>query len=136
MFRSRRSKLIFAFAVMAMAGGCVADPSTRSSEASFFARLLSEPDAYDGQQIKLSGFLILESEARQLWSSKSASEKGSGRSDCLTLTNTDEFFGRTTNMHRNVTVTGVFRKNITPPGVVDLGSCNERGVELISVTRG
>lgn len=135
MISNRCPRLVFACVVMAIAGGCVTEPSTRSSDDPLFVSLMSEPNVYDGRQIEISGYLILESEARQLWSSKAASERGSGRTDCLTLTNTDAVLGRTTNVHRKVTVTGVFRKNITPPGVVDLGSCNERGIELLSVAR-
>jgi hypothetical protein len=132
----RRSCLrsIFAVAVLATVYGCVVEP-TRSSEDPLFARLMSAPDIYDGQQVTLSGFLILGPEARHFWSSRLAAEHRDGDHNCLTLTNTNAVLGSTVNLRRKVIFTGVFRKNIIPHGVIDLGTCNERGIELLSVTR-
>jgi hypothetical protein len=96
-------------------------------------RLIDHAEEFDGREVEIGGLLRLGSEWRQLWITRDAYEHPTDpRRECLTLTNTGPVIARDSVL-AEVTVRGVFRKNIIPADTVDLGACSELGVSLLSV---
>lgn len=85
-----------------------------------------------GSVISINGYLVYGSHARQLWSSKAA-RKLVDTPQCLTLVNTSSHHRVLTSLNgKTVRISGTVRDDVTS-GYIDLGSCNKRGIEVISV---
>lgn len=80
----------------------------------------------------ITGYLIYESHARQLWSSKYFYKKGDTE-QCLTLIATSSHHRILTSYNRRIVrINGKLNDDVTT-GYVDLGACNKFGIEVISV---
>jgi hypothetical protein len=111
--------------------GCSAIPTVSLPDPTFM-QLMEDPARFDGKEVEVAGLLYMGPEARHLWISRDAYNRPTDpRRECLTLTNTRSVIRRDSVL-AEVTIRGVFRKNILS-GMVDLGACNELGISLLSV---
>ena len=99
------------------------------------SHLLASADVYDGQQIQAAGLLYFDVEARQLWDSKKAMNAGASWRDCLTLVGTRRFLATLSALsRREVVIEGIYRAHIyAGKKVIDLGMCNDAGIEVLNV---
>lgn len=113
--------------------GCASQPA--STPVATIEQLLANPAHYDGREVSVPGYIDLEPEGRGLWTSVWAFNSGNPNTDCLTLTHITRLFPNRRIVRGRVVVRGIFRNEIAPHPIIDLGMCNERGIEVISVRR-
>lgn len=87
------------------------------------------------KHIAVKGWIIIESENRNIWDSQDSYELRSDPKHCLSLSMASaedvamsEKYNRT-----NAVVFGIFRKNIEPDETTMLGTCNITGIEVTRV---
>jgi hypothetical protein len=119
--------------IIALAG-CAMPPTLTPSQ------LNSAVDQYDGKEVRVQGWLIHRFENIGIWDSENAyasrmevdtqnpsPEWPGWPSSCISYDGRElgSQFGA-----RNVTLLGIFRKNILPPNAISNGICNTSGLEV------
>ena len=115
--------------VVSLLAGCAGNLSRAESSPSAF---VSQASSMDGQAVTVRGYVRFGDHARQIWDNET-SLRDADVGSCLTLINTTphrDILGRSD--RRYARVVGVIRANINE-GHVDYGSCNDVGLELVSV---
>lgn len=91
---------------------------------------------YNETEVTVQGFLVMKPEARQLWESKRKYDTYADEEYCLTLTNT---FILEPNLEehnfKKIRLKGIFKSDINAGPVIDLGACNDSGLEIIEVMK-
>lgn len=97
--------------------------------------LNADSTKYDGQEVIVTGYLVIEAGKRSdLWQSQNKYENSGEINSCVTLRNNDvlpkpiEEINETT-----VTLSGTFRKNIIEG--INLNLCNSAGLEIVSFVK-
>lgn len=88
----------------------------------------------DGSLVSVRGFLVFDSHARQLWSSR-RDERNNNIQNCITLVNTGQYQQLLSNYSRSyVTISGRMAADVTT-GYFDVGACGQTGLLVESVVR-
>jgi hypothetical protein len=125
-----KSRIIFLTCVIAVLYGCALAGTRNSPARVSFANLVANPMTFDGMHVMVDGYMVRSFEERGLWISKAARDKDDAPGACLTLTNVRNTLEKKGEFKSMVTVTGTFRAQINAGDIVDLGACNDAGIEL------
>ena len=97
--------------------------------------LRSSLDDFDGKVVRVVGWITVESEDANLWSS--AKDMRSSRTiHCVSLENFGRFWEQRGQLtRRRVIVTGLFRKDVVlDSGALRFAACSQSAIEPISIT--
>lgn len=123
-------RFISAFFIVATVHGCTI-PRERASEA---LRPQDAVGAEDGERVRVKGYVVFESHARQLWASEHAYRR-SQIANCLTLVNTEPFRQTLLSSSRSVVIiNGRIVRDVTA-GYVDYGACGPTGLFIETIER-
>jgi len=100
--------------------------------------LNAHPDRYDGQAVRVPGWLSLQFEDYGLWGSKKAHDTRRTSAppwppSCVSV---DSYVaGKVEKLvSRPAVVKGIFRKQFFHPGTISNGACNVTGLEVTKIT--
>jgi hypothetical protein len=96
---------------------------------------LAHADKLDGKRVTVGGVVDLGTNSRCLYDSMQAIRRRNGTgSQVITLSEGDHILSRRAELnHRFVLATGIFRRTLNGPDVIDLYQCNDAGIEQETV---
>lgn len=122
--------------ILCVVAGCsVAEPKP-SGSAELPRTVIANRESLDGKQVLLTGYLLLEDGAYQIYDGEKAYRKREYAKNCISLLVSQSNFDRFKMFSRSVVVlSGTLRKSITASGLIHLGGCNDIGLEVAEVRR-
>src|SRR5215471_11727366 len=97
--------------LVAMTGqlqGCATVESTAGPEVMTPSQVNSNPNLFEGRQLKIRGWIVAEAENRNIWDSKAAFESGTEFSRCLSLLGIQSWTNRRGINRHQLTITGIY----------------------------
>lgn len=111
--------------------GCAAASFAGSDAVLKPSELAANPDKYDGQHVRIQGYVVIKPEGRNIFDSKEGYENPKGA--CLAVDGPEVIFD---DFHSRVEVlSGIFRRELCRKNEVCRFWCNDSGIELDSGSR-
>lgn len=125
------------FCWMSLFLGLSACASTAQIDGDIKPSWLNEsPSKYDQTEVIVQGYLVIRPEARQFWESKRKYDSYADEEYCLTLTNTSLLEPNLKQYNfKKVRLKGIFKSDINAGPIIDLGTCNDSGLEIVEIVK-
>jgi hypothetical protein len=125
------SRLIAALFVVWLLTSCASHPQITRAADTEFVKILSNPAAFDGETVKVRGWISVRHEDKNFWLTWKDHENWEV-SRCISLVHYDLLDDVAKSLDgRYVEITGTFRMDASNNGsMIRLASCSKRGIEL------